>query len=74
MDKTRDEIIKDIVRQAMINAENKGMAYNGAGANDEPCTYWLLDDYIITFLTDDETFDAAWLSDDMMDDLIIEER
>ena len=71
----RREIINDIIRQAMINAEVRGLVYNGVfGAHDEPCTYWLLDDHIVTYLTEDDYFDATMLSDDMMDDLIFEER
>lgn len=63
------------LRQGMINAEDKGQFYNGTfGADNEPCTYWVTDDYIVTYLTDDEDFDASMLTDDMMDDLIIEER
>ena len=63
------------LRLAMINAEDRGLVYNGAfGADNEPCTYWIVGDYVVTYLTDDETFDATMLTDDMMDDLIIEER
>ena len=63
------------LRLAMINAEDRGLVYNGAfGADNEPCTYWVVGDYIVTYLTDDETFDATMLTEDMMDDLIVEER
>lgn len=63
------------LRMAMINAEDRGLVYNGAfGADNEPCTYWVVGDYIVTYLTDDVVFDATMLTEDMMDDLIIEER
>ena len=63
------------LKQAMINAEDRGLVYNGGhGAHNEPCTYWVVGDYIVTYLTDDETFGATMLTEDMMDELIIEER
>ena len=63
------------IRQALMDAEDRGLVYNGAfGADNEPCTYWVTDDYVITYLTDDDTFDATMLTEDMMDELIIEER
>jgi hypothetical protein len=63
------------LRLAMINAEDRGLVYNGGHrAHNEPCTYWIVGDYIVTYLTDDEDFDATMLTEDMMDDLIIEER
>ena len=64
--------IEDLVRQALCDAEDHGMCYNGAfGA---PCTYWVVGDYIVTYYTDDEDFFAEMLTEDMMDELIIEER
>ena len=63
------------LRLAMINAEDRGLAYNSVfGMDSEPCTYWIGDGYIVTYLTDDEDFNAEMLTDDMMDELIIEER
>jgi hypothetical protein len=63
------------LRLAMINAEDRGLAYNSVfGMDSEPCTYWLVGDYIVTYLTDDEDFNAEMLTEDMMDELIIEER
>lgn len=65
---------KCYLRCVMINAEDEGCYYNGVyGAYNEPCTYWFVGDYIITYLTDDPGFHASMLTDDMMDDLIIEE-
>ena len=67
--------LEDLIRQALRNAEGVGRIYNGVyGADNAACTYWVVANYIITYLTDDETFDATMLTDDMMDDLIIEER
>lgn len=67
--------IKDFIRRLLLNAEARGLVYNGAfGAHNEPCTYWIVGDCIVTYLTDDEDFNATMLSDDMMDELIIEER
>lgn len=63
------------LRQAMINAEDRGLVYNSVfGVDSEPCTYWVVGDFIVTYLTDDEVFDATMLTEDMMDDLIVEER
>lgn len=63
------------LKQALINAEDWGLAYSGGhGAHNVPCTYWLTEDHIVTYLTDDEDFSAEMLTEDMMDDLIIEER
>jgi hypothetical protein len=63
------------LRCVMINAEEEGMFYKGGyGAYNEPCTFWIVGDYIITYLTDNLEFNAGMLSEDMMDDLIIEER
>lgn len=71
----RNWMTNDMIREAMINAEDRGLVYFGEhGADREPCTYWIVGDYIVTYLTDDLGFDATMLSDDMMDDLIIEER
>ena len=65
----------DLIRQALIIAEDDGLAYNGVfGAHRVPCTYWHVGDCIVTYLTDDEDFEASMLTEDMMDDLIIEER
>ena len=64
----------DLIRQALIIAEDNGLAYNGGfGAHNVPCTYWVVGDYIVTYMTDDEDFDASMLTEDMIDDLIIDE-
>ena len=65
---------KHYLRCVMSNTENEGMCHNGGyGADCEPCTYWVVGDYIITYITDDLDFDAGMLTDEMMNDLIIEE-
>ena len=62
-----------LLRGVMIIAEDKGQYYNGGyGAYNAPCTFWVVGDYIITYLTDNWGFNASMLTDDMMDDLIIE--
>lgn len=62
------------IRQLMIEAETKGRYYNGAfGVDLLPCTYWLTDDYIITYITDDPVLCVDMLTEDQMDDLIVEE-
>jgi hypothetical protein len=66
---------KHYLKRVMSNAEEEGMFYNGGyGAYNEPCTFWIVGDYIITYLTGNLDFDAAMLIGDMMYDLIIEER
>lgn len=69
---TLDEA-KHYLRRVMVNAEDRGRYYNGVYAEyNEPCTYWKVGDYIIAYLTDDLRFHTSMLTDDMMDDLIIE--
>ena len=63
------------LRCMMCNAEDNGRyynGYNGVYVKDELCTYWRVGDYVITYLTDDLDFNADMLTEDMMDDLIIE--
>ena len=63
------------IRQMLIEAESKCQCYNGYfGADDELCTYWVTDDYIITYLTDDPELGVDMLTEDQMDELIVEER
>jgi hypothetical protein len=67
--------IKAFILRRLLKAEDNGKVYNGAfGADKVPCTYWIVGDCIITYLTDDEYFNAEMLTEDMMDELIIEER
>ena len=63
-----------VIRQALMDAEDRGDVYNGRyGAHRVPCTYWAVGDYIVTYMTDDQDFIASMLTEDMMDDLIIDE-
>jgi len=67
-------IIMDLLYHAMLGAEYNGEYYNdGYGADNELCTCWSVGDYTVVYLTDDEDFNAEMLTEDMMDDLIIEE-
>ena len=66
---------KHYLKRVMSNAEEEGMFYKGGyGVYNELCTFWIVGDYIITYLTDNLEFNAGMLSEDMMYDLIIEER
>lgn len=65
--------VADVFVRALHDAEVRGRCYNGGfGAHDEPCTYWVVGDYIVTYLTDNLEFHAGMITDDMLDDLIIE--
>ena len=70
------DFVKNVVWYALRQAEDDGRyynGYNGAYVKDEPCTYWLVGDYVVTYLTDDPDFNAEMLTEEMMDELIIEE-
>ena len=70
-----DSIVRDIIWYALRHAEDNGKyynGYNGVYVKDELCTYWIVGDYIVTHLTDNLDFCASMLTEDMMDDLIIE--
>ena len=59
----------------MIDAEDNGMSGRYSEQCDQHVLYfWLVDDRVINYITDDEDFDAGKLAEDMMDELIIEER
>ena len=61
------------LRCLMYNAENNGRRYSDVyGEHDEPCTFWVVGDYIIIYLTNNWEFHAGMLTEDMMYDLIIE--
>ena len=71
-----NSIVRDIIWYALRQAEDNGRRYNGYNGvyvKDELCTYWLVGDYIVTHLTDNLDFNAEMLTEEMMDDLIIEE-
>jgi len=44
----------------------------GNRANDNLYTYWIVGDYEVSYITDDLDFSAEMLTEDMMDELIIE--
>lgn len=66
-------VVTDLLYKALRDAERRGRRHRGGyGAHDEPCTYWLVGDYIVTYYTDDLNFSAEMLTEDILDDLIIE--
>jgi mRNA-degrading endonuclease YafQ of YafQ-DinJ toxin-antitoxin module len=63
------------LRQALINAEDTGKVCKvTSGEYSDPRICWIVGDFIIVYVTDDEDFNATMLTEDMMDDLIIEVR
>ena len=65
--------VEDVFVRALHDAEVRGRCYNGRfGAHDEPCIYWMVGNYLVTYPTDDLEFHAEVLTDAMLDDLIIE--
>lgn len=63
-----------LMYHALRDAERRGRCQCGGNRiNDEPRTYWIVGDYIVTYLTDDLNFSARMLTEEMMNDLIIEE-
>lgn len=71
---------KVCLRKALRYAEDNGECYNSVyTVKDDSdtyeiagCTYWKVGDYEITYITDDLNFSARMLTEDMMNDLIIE--
>ena len=63
--------VKNSLRRAMQSAEDLGQYYNSQYGLDL-CTYWNVGCYNVIYITDDYYFHAGMLTDDMMDDLIIE--
>ena len=69
-----ESIVKEAVWCALREAETRGRCYNGGyRAGYESCTYWKIGDYKVTYFTDDPLFISTKLTEEMMDDLIIEE-
>ena len=66
------KVIKDALRDALYSAEDKDLCYNYE-YRGQPCTFWVVGGYEVTYITDDGDFTAEQLSYDDMDDLIIEE-
>lgn len=72
-------IVMDLLYQALRDAENSGQWHMETYGNSEWCSYWRVGDYLVTYSTDDEFFNtelvpinADMLTDEMMDDLIID--
>lgn len=67
-------VVTGLLHQALRNAERRGERHRGGYVvYDEPCIYWLVGDYIIIYCTDDLNFSVEMLTEDDIDDLIIEE-
>lgn len=69
-------LVNDIMLCVLRHAEEDGRyynGYNGVYVKDELRTYWLVGNYVVSYLTDDPDFNADMLTEEMMDDLIIEE-
>jgi hypothetical protein len=72
--------VADVMVRALFQAEDNGECYNSVyTVKDDSdtyeiagCTYWKVGDYEITHITDDLNFSARMLTEDMMNDLIIE--
>lgn len=64
-------IVKSVLLYTMRDAEDNGRCYNDF-YKWKYCTCWRVGDYIITYLYDGD-FNAEMLTEEMMDDLIIEE-
>ena len=65
-------LIKSYLRLALCAAEDSGGCYNYEYMG-QPCTFWVVGSYHVTYITDDKDLFADYLTEDMMDDLIIEE-
>ena len=79
-DRFPESILKEITWQALRHAEEDGLCYNEMHGNNEWCTYWRVGNYLVTYITDDEYLNSEMqpvntemLTEDMIDDLIIEE-
>ena len=75
-----DSIVREVIWYALRHAEDDGQCYNVMHGDSEWRTFWRVGDYIISYYTDDEYFttrmmpvSAEMLTEDMMDELIIEE-
>jgi len=74
-------LVKSIMWQALRHAEERGQCYNETYGNSEWCTYWKVGNYLVAYITDDEYLNSEMqpvstemLTEDMMDELIIEEE
>ena len=64
--------VKESFRRVLREVEKKGRSHISKYEGDM-CTYWRVGSYKVIHLTDDFLFFAEMLTDEMMDDLIIEE-
>lgn len=67
-----ESIVKEVMWQALRHAEDEGMGYSGTDG-EKLYIYWEVGDYEISYITYDKVFNAEMLTEEMMDDLIIEE-
>ncbi len=70
--KFSEDIVKDFVWHALRHAEEEGMGYSGTDG-EKLYIYWDVGDYEVSYITYDKVFNANMLTEEMMDDLIIEE-
>ena len=67
-----DNIVREVMWQALRQAEDNGRRYNGIG-----CIKWVIgdnwamNDYVVTCITEDPDFCAKMLTEESMDRLII---
>lgn len=66
-------VVTDLLHRALRDAEGRGRSHNGMDDDGTCYTYWMVGDYIVTYLTNDLNFNADMLTEDMMGNLIIEE-
>jgi hypothetical protein len=67
-----EDFVNNAVWHALRHAEDEGMCRNDYYMG-ELCTVWVVGDYEVTCISNDLDFCAEMLTEDMMDDLIIEE-
>ena len=66
-----DSTVKEVMWHALRQAEERGRCHTGG--YKEPYTYWKIGAFKVTYFTDDLFFNSTMLTEEMMDDLIIEE-
>lgn len=64
--------VYDVMWRALYVAEDLGSCHNDY-YEGKFCTCWEVGDYNIMYITDNEDFSIMMLTEEMMDDLIIEE-
>lgn len=71
-EKFPEDFTKTVIWYALRQAEGLGLCRNDY-YEGKFCTCWRVGDYNIYYVTDDEDFSVEMLTEDMMDELIIEE-